>query len=211
MGIMQFVQSGVSELMLVRPPEDAEELIAKHPLEDFAHWSALTVGASESLVFMHAGQVAGMLGPGRYNLDAGQMPFLTSLWDAAAQRYRAEIYFVTIGPVPGNRFGTTGQFGNAAVTVRGSYTLAATDPQRTAGVLAEMGDIEAVKLLSNMHVSREVKEAMARCHDESGYTLDNVAHATRWITQTATQGCMPLLDKGLHVVSIDSLDISGEQ
>jgi membrane protease subunit (stomatin/prohibitin family) len=207
MTLKQFVQSGVGELMLARPPDSKDDLIAKHPWDSFGHWAALTVDTGESLVFMRDGRSVGMLGPGRYNLDAGQMPFLTPLWDAAAQQYRADMYFVTIGPVSDNKFGTTGQFGADNVSVFGSYTMVATDPQRIADTLAGLGDIEAVNLLANMHVSREVKEAMARCHTEAGYTIDMLAHATRWISQTAAQGCAALLERGLHVVSIDALKV----
>jgi hypothetical protein len=63
MGIMDFVKSGVQEMMIARPDDKKDLLVFKHPDPTIPMFSQLTVGADEAAVFFRDGPWSARCGP----------------------------------------------------------------------------------------------------------------------------------------------------
>ncbi|MBW2526130.1 MAG: SPFH domain-containing protein, partial [Deltaproteobacteria bacterium] len=98
---MNFVKQGVGEMCIARPDQVKNLLVYKHPDETIPWKAFLTVDSDEAAVFFKDGQVHGVLGPGRMNLDANNIPFLSNLIDrfTGGNVLKSEVFFVTTKPV----------------------------------------------------------------------------------------------------------------
>jgi membrane protease subunit (stomatin/prohibitin family) len=107
MGIMDFVRSGVQELMIARPDNLKQLIVYKHPDQNVPMYSQLTVDSDECAVFFKDGRVVGTLGPGRVQLQSQNIPFLNHLVTSftGGNVFITEIFFVKTTPVRSIPFG----------------------------------------------------------------------------------------------------------
>lgn len=111
MGIMNFVRSGVQEMVIARPDAAKQHIVYKHPERTIPKWSQLTVGADEAAVFFRDGALVGVLrtaGVGeRHTLDTGNIPFLSRLVDSmtGGNIFVTDLFFVTTRPIRDTKFG----------------------------------------------------------------------------------------------------------
>src|ERR1700689_649766 len=107
MGMVDFIKSGVRELMIA-PPDNLKHLIVyKHPDQNIPMYSQLTVDSDEWAVFFKVGQVMGVLTPGRHTLQTQNIPFLNQIVTnyTGGQVFIAEIFFVKSAPQRNIHFG----------------------------------------------------------------------------------------------------------
>jgi membrane protease subunit (stomatin/prohibitin family) len=111
MGILDFVKSGVQEMMIARPDDQKHLLVYKHPDNTIPHYSQLTVDADEAAVFLRDGAVVGTLrtaGAGqRHTMSAQNIPFLSNLVDkfTGGNIFVTDLFFVTMRPLYNVPFG----------------------------------------------------------------------------------------------------------
>lgn len=81
---------------LIKYEGDNSTFIWKYPHEDFNNMTELIVHESHEAVFFANGQVADIFGPGRYKLDAENIPILTRLIDivTGVSMFHCEVYFI---------------------------------------------------------------------------------------------------------------------
>ena len=82
MGVLDWLKSGVGELMIARPDEVKPHVVWKHPDPTIPLKAQLTVESDECCVFFRDGKVVATLGPGRHTLDTANLPFLSNLVDS---------------------------------------------------------------------------------------------------------------------------------
>ena len=142
MGILDFIQSGVRELMIARPDSAKSQLIYKHPEQTIPNGAQLTIDADEAAVFFRDGAIVGTLrtaGAGqRHSLRSENIPFLGRIVDkfTGGDVFVTDLFFVTLRPVFDQRFG--GELGliedpmlGELITPRiyGSYAFQVTNPE----------------------------------------------------------------------------------
>jgi membrane protease subunit (stomatin/prohibitin family) len=139
MGVMDFVKSGVREMMIARPDHFKHLIVYKHPDQNFPFWSQLTVDSDECAVFFKDGKVVGVLPPGRHTLSTQNIPFLNNIINkfTGGDVFISEIFFVKTSPVRSVPFG--GPIGDmidpltqeqVIPRIFGEFSLVVTDPVR---------------------------------------------------------------------------------
>ena len=83
MGVVNFIQNGVREMMIARPDPYKQLIVYKHPNQNIPMYSQLTVDMDEVAVFFRDGRLGGPGGPqtaifppGRHTLQTQNMPIL---------------------------------------------------------------------------------------------------------------------------------------
>ena len=142
MGVLDFIKSGVRELMIARPDAAKSQLIYKHPEKTIPNGAQLTIDADEAAVFFRDGAIVGTLrtaGAGqRHTLRSENVPFLGQIVDkfTGGDVFVTDLFFVTLRPVFDQRFG--GELGliedpmlGELITPRifGSYAFQVVDPE----------------------------------------------------------------------------------
>jgi membrane protease subunit (stomatin/prohibitin family) len=142
MGIVDFIKSGVRELMIARPDSAKSLLLYKHPDKTVPNGAQLTIDSDEAAVFFRDGAIVGTLrtaGAGqRHSLRTENIPFLDRIVDklTGGDVFVTDLFFVTLRPVFDQRFG--GELGliedpilGELVTPRiyGSYAFQVVDPE----------------------------------------------------------------------------------
>lgn len=81
---------------LIKYEGDNSTFIWKYPSEDFNNMTELVVHESQETIFFANGQVADIFGPGRYKLDAENIPILTKLINivTGVSIFHCEAYFI---------------------------------------------------------------------------------------------------------------------
>lgn len=81
---------------LIKYEGDNSTFIWKYPHEDFNNMTELVVHESQEAIFFANGQVADTFGPGRYKLDAENIPILTKLVNivTGVSVFHCEVYFI---------------------------------------------------------------------------------------------------------------------
>lgn len=81
---------------LIKYEGDNSTFIWKYPNEDFNCMAELIVHESQEAIFFANGQCADTFGPGRYKLDAQNIPILTNLINLATgvSVFHCEVYFI---------------------------------------------------------------------------------------------------------------------
>ena len=81
---------------LVKYEGDNSTFIWKYPHEDFNNMTELVVHESQEAIFFANGQAADTFGPGRYKLDAENIPILTKMLDlvTGVSIFHCEVYFI---------------------------------------------------------------------------------------------------------------------
>jgi len=132
------------------PDERKNQIVFKWPDVSIRRFTRAIVNADEMALFVNTGQVVQTMGPGRYQIDANELPGLGVLIDhmTGGNAYRAELYFVGTREFTGFRFG--GRVDDVqdprtglVVTLRvfGDYALRVTDPVRLITNLTSTVDV----------------------------------------------------------------------
>ena len=81
---------------LIKYEGDKSTFIWKYPHEDFNNMTELVVHESQEAIFFANGQAADTFGPGRYKLDAENIPILTKLINVVTgvSVFHCEVYFI---------------------------------------------------------------------------------------------------------------------
>ncbi|MDO4478005.1 MAG: SPFH domain-containing protein [Lachnospiraceae bacterium] len=81
---------------LIKYEGDNSTFIWKYPDEDFNNMTELVVHESQEAIFFANGQAADTFGPGRYKLDAHNIPILTKLKNlvTGVSVFHCEVYFI---------------------------------------------------------------------------------------------------------------------
>ena len=81
---------------LIKYEGDNSTFIWKYPHEDFNNMTELVVHESQEAIFFANGQAADTFGPGRYKLDAENIPILTKLINVVTgvSVFHCEVYFI---------------------------------------------------------------------------------------------------------------------
>ncbi len=81
---------------LIKYEGDNSTFIWKYPNEDFNCMTELIVHESQEAIFVANGQAADTFGPGRYKLDAENIPILTKLVNTitGVSTFHCEVYFI---------------------------------------------------------------------------------------------------------------------
>lgn len=81
---------------LIKYEGDNSTFIWKYPHEDFNSMTELVVHESQEAIFFANGQAADIFGPGRYKLDADNIPILTKLINVVTgiSVFHCEVYFI---------------------------------------------------------------------------------------------------------------------
>lgn len=82
---------------LIKYEGDNSTFIWKYPNEDFNCMTELVVHEGQEAIFVANGQAADVFGPGRYKLDAENIPILTNLINivTGVSIFHCEVYFIT--------------------------------------------------------------------------------------------------------------------
>lgn len=133
------------QLLSVIEWKDASKdiLVYRFPMEENAeimHSSSLVVRESQTALFIHKGEIAGVFGPGTYKLSTENIPFLTKIlsWTTKGKsRITAEVYFVNTKRFMGLKWGTQNpimmrdvDFGNIRVRGFGTFAIKVEDPSK---------------------------------------------------------------------------------
>lgn len=81
---------------LIKYEGDNSTFVWKYPHEDFNNMTELVVHESQEAIFFANGQAADTFGPGRYKLDAENIPILTKLINVVTgvSVFHCEVYFI---------------------------------------------------------------------------------------------------------------------
>ena len=93
---------------LIKYEGDNSTFIWKYPNEDFNCMTELVVHESQEVIFFANGQAADTFGPGRYKLDAKNIPILTNLINivTGVSVFHCEVYFINKTVQMGIKWGT---------------------------------------------------------------------------------------------------------
>lgn len=119
---------------------DNQTFVWKHPMTDFVTGSQLIVHESQEAIFFRNGEALDSFGPGRYTLETGIMPKMSSLYPlpVQGQPFHAEVYFVNLATQMGIKWGTNSKVGmfdpasglHVELGASGSFNLRVTEPRK---------------------------------------------------------------------------------
>jgi len=115
-------------------------MVYQFPVHDneIKNGAQLTVRPSQAAVFVSEGQIADVFGPGRYTLETGNLPVLSTLkgWKYGFDSpFKAEVYFVNTKQFLDQKWGTKNpimmrdvEFGMLRLRAFGIYSFSVDDP-----------------------------------------------------------------------------------
>jgi len=172
MGLIDWFQRGVGEMMIARPDDARSQVVWKHPDPTIPMKSQLTVGADEVAVFFKDGKIVATLQPGRHTLETSNLPFLSELVDSftGGNVFMAQVYFVSMREHTGIKFG--GRVGHVEdpksgipveTLVHGEFSFRVTDAEQLITGLVGMGRAESYQVRSWMkeQVLKVVRDRVA--------------------------------------------------
>ncbi|MBQ15641.1 MAG: antifreeze protein [Planctomycetaceae bacterium] len=141
---------------------------------EIKHGAQLIVRPGQEAIFVHEGQVADVLKPGRYELDTNNIPVLSTLqgWKHGfSSPFKCDVFFVSTRQATDLKWGTPNpiplrdsDFGTIRIRAFGSYTLKVVDPKP---LLSEMSgsqeefDFDAVDTLLRNLIVQSFSEHVA--------------------------------------------------
>lgn len=139
MGLFDALKTEAKRNFIARPPEAKGDIIYKYPEHNIRMMTQVTVQPDEVCLFVNEGIVAGTLGPGRHELDAKNIPFLSALLEkvTGGNLFVAEVYFITTresvevkfgGPIGDLRDPDTGLA--IGTMVYGDFSIIVKDPPK---------------------------------------------------------------------------------
>ena len=133
---MGILRNNVSRQFITSGDAHKNQILFKWPDENIRKFSTVIVEPDQMALFTSRGKIIGTLPPGRWELDATELPILGNLIDylTDGNAYKAELYFVGTREYPSIRFGgrldeVQDPASTLIVTLRafGEYSLKVTD------------------------------------------------------------------------------------
>ena len=218
---MGFMKSNISRQYIAVADSAKNQILYKWPDENIRKFSTVIVEPDQMALFASRGVIIGALGPGRWELDAAELPILGNLIDyfTGGDAYRAELYFVGTREYTGNRFGgrldeIMDPVSSLIVTLRafGEYSLKVTDLSKL--ILNLTGTIN---VSDNAGVTNWVNEMLFKVLRQATTTklasgewaiLGLSAHLSQ-IEEAALADAKAQLDTyGLEIVRMGNIDIN---
>ncbi|PTL77822.1 SPFH domain-containing protein [Vitiosangium sp. GDMCC 1.1324] len=148
MGFFGTIKDEAQRNFIARADEAKGEIVYKYPEKNIRMLTQLTVDADEVALFVKDGKVEGKLGPGRHQLDAKNIPFLSRFLEnfTGGNLFIAEVFFVSTREFTGVKFG--GPIGDVrdpetglgiGTMVYGDFSLRVTEPEKLVVGLVGMG------------------------------------------------------------------------
>jgi len=185
----------------IAAPDSAKgQIVFKWPDINIRKFSRAIVEPDAVAVFMHQGQVMGVLLPGQHTLDAKELPFLGMFvdWASGGNAFRSEIFFVGTREFPNFRFGgrldeVQDPQSGLIVTLRtfGEYSLRVSDPQKL--ILNLVG---TVNVTDNNAITAWVTQQLLK-----------IARTT--VTRQLMSGAWPILGLSMHSPEIEAQSLEG--
>jgi membrane protease subunit (stomatin/prohibitin family) len=180
----------------IAAPDSAKgQIVFKWPDINIRKFARAIVEPDAVAVFMHQGQVMGVLLPGQHTLDAKELPFLGMFvdWASGGNAFRSEIFFVGTREFPNFRFGgrldeVQDPQSGLIVTLRtfGEYSIRVSDPQKL--ILNLVG---TVNVTDNNAITGWVTQQLLK-----------VARTT--VTRQLMSGAWPILGLSMHSPEIEA-------
>lgn len=222
MGLMDFVKSGVREMMIARPDSAKHLIVYKHPDGNIPTYSRLTVDMDEVAVFFKSGSppTVGALGPGRYPLSTENIPFLNQFVTSftGGNIFQAEVFFVKNQPVRNLTFG--GQMMSMRdpeldlrVTPRayGTYSLVVVDPIRfIVGYCGQamQGDNEHITTWLRQRLFQGLSKTLGAFLKSGQTTFMDLGHVAPDLAGAALRDFPDFSEIGVRILEIGELKIS---
>ena len=138
MGLFSFLGSQAWEVLEWKD-ESKDVLVHRFDMQgkEIMKGSQLTVRESQVAVFVNEGKIADVFNPGRYKLDASNIPILSaigSIWYRGNSRFKSELYFVNTKQFPNQKWGTKNpvtlrdnEFGMVRIKAFGNFSFKVKD------------------------------------------------------------------------------------
>jgi membrane protease subunit (stomatin/prohibitin family) len=220
MGVMDFIKSGVREMMIARPDQFKHLIVYKHHDQNFPFWSQLTVDSDECAVFFKDGRVQGVLPPGRHTLSTQNIPFLNNLINkfTGGDVFISEIYFVKTSPVRSIPFG--GPIGDMIdpltqeqVTPRifGEFSLVVTDPVRFivgyTGQAAQGDNDQVLQWIKGLFMNG-VKTTLGELCEVEGKSVLQAVSLTSKLANAFVANAPDLQEIGVRILQMGQFNIN---
>ncbi len=217
MGLLDFVKSGVREMMIARP-EDNADLIFKHPDRTIPMFAQCTVRADEWGVFAKEGRPAGTLDAGRHTLSANNIPFLSNLVDSftGGNVLLTELFFVKRTPFPMRFGGSLGNMIDPMTQIRlrgrahGELLLRVENPEKMIygyfGLRKFQDHPEIFAWLTDTFFMT-VKTTLGKLAREQRRTLVDIMDLTTELGNAFVANCQDLNEVGVKVVKVTKMEI----
>ena len=224
MGIMDFVKSGVREMLIQRADAQKDLIVYKHPEPTIPHYSQLTVDADEAAVFFRDGSVVGTLrtaGAGqRHTLSSQNIPFLGQIIDkvTGGNIFVTDLFFVTMKPIYNQRFG--GELGymedpmlGEMVTPRifGEMAFRIVDPQafivNYVGMRAPEGNEHVARWIVGKFMN-SVKTVVGEVCVSEQKSILQLMPLQNQIAQVFLERCPDLNSIGIQIVDVGQFNIN---
>jgi len=198
MRTVQRFDEEISREFIAVPDEDKSHLVFKWPDHEIRRFTRAIIDADEEAVFIKQGNVVAVLGPGRHQLDANELPFLGALADHASggRAYDVELYFVGTKEYVGQGFG------GVVDEVR--------DPEtRLAVELRVYGDF-AVRVVEPVALLTKLVGTVNLADPElvHAWLSDQVLKALRtWLVTQIVGQFWPVLGLATHVAEIEAATV----
>ena len=179
----------------------------------------LIVRPGQQAIFVHEGQIADVLDPGRYELDTNNIPLLSTLmgWKHGFQSpFKCDVFFIGTRQAIDLKWGTPNpiplrdsDFGTIRIRAFGSYTLKVIDPKPLLEEMAgsqEQFDFSAVDTLLRSLIVQSFSEHVA----ESGIAaFDLAANYSEVAEGTREKVCERIDDEyGLEITQLMIVNVS---
>lgn len=181
---------------LIKYEGDNSTFIWKYPHEDFNNMTELVVHESQEAIFFANGQVADIFGPGRYKLNAENIPILTKTINivTGVSIFHCEVYFINKTVQMGIRWGT-------AEKVRFTEPTMGLPVELGASGEMNLAVIDGRKLLLSVVGTTK---GIAWEEEGAGYTK-SLQKAFRPLIMTAVKANLPMVIKqqNIDIVEVD--------
>lgn len=220
MGVLDFVRSGVREMMIARPDQLKGLIVYKHPDQNIPMYSQLTVDSDECAVFFKDGRVVGVLGPGRHTLQSQNIPFLNSIVTSftGGQVLIAEVFFVKVSPLFGVPFGgpvgdmldpLTGE--QVCPRIFGEMAVQITDPVRFivnySGQASAGGNDQVLNWVKGLFLNA-VRTTLGELCEIEGRSVLQAMSLRQKLAQSFVAKCPDLNEIGVRVVQMGDYQIN---
>lgn len=220
MGVLDFVKSGVQEMMIARPDQLKGLIVYKHPDQNIPMYSQLTVDSDECAVFFKDGRVVGVLGPGRHTLQSQNIPFLNGIVTSftGGQVFIAEVFFVKTSPLFGVPFGgpvgdmldpLTGE--QVCPRIFGEMAVQITDPVRFivnySGQAAGGNNDQILNWVKGLFLNA-VRTTLGELCEIEGRSVLQAMSLRQKLAQNFVMKCPDLNEIGIRVVQMGDYQIN---
>ncbi|MFP6701700.1 MAG: SPFH domain-containing protein [Planctomycetaceae bacterium] len=201
--------------------QEPHVLVWKFPRynNEIKNGAQLIVRPGQQAIFVHEGQVADVLDPGRYELDTNNIPVLSTLmgWKHGFQSpFKCDVFFVATRQATDLKWGTPNpiplrdpDFGTIRIRAFGSYTLKVIDPKPLLEEMAgsqEQFDFSAVDTLLRSLIVQSFSEHVAESNIAA---FDLAANYSEVAEGTRARVCEKIDDEfGLEVTQLMVVNVS---